>query len=184
MNAENEERFRRAGVAALGGLLGGLLGGPLGAGLLAAGALWVADELAKEHGDPQQPLPKDSYLVLVVRFSDHAELANLPLGKVLDENSCIDLFRISRFIWKGDKRQFESSIFPLFEQESSDSNNEYDVFLIALKVDSTISGLNEGDNPMDRRDAFLQMSGKSKVVAVSKPLTPDVYSEKGFYKSV
>jgi hypothetical protein len=188
--SEDQEKLMKTGAVVLGGFIGGFFGGPLGAGVGAAGALWIADEMLKGHKTEYVEDPhfrQSDYLVLVVRFTNQKDIENihdLPLGENLSEKYCMDLFKYTRYLWRGNKDHFNSTFLPLIKGEGSDSESEYNVFLIALQVDAGLSGLSERDDSMDRRDAFMQMAGKARIVAVSRPLNPDVYSGKGFYKLV
>ncbi|NJM00287.1 MAG: hypothetical protein HC924_16495 [Synechococcaceae cyanobacterium SM2_3_2] len=189
MNDRNQEQqiARAAGIGA-GALLGSIFG-PVGTVGGAALGYWVAENLTNpELRLPGRSIPVNPFfLVLVTRVSASKNIDQLPLIYPLNIDSCEILFQNSKYMWKGAKSAFENQFLGLIQGknvELADPNDEYAFRLIAIQVGKDLPGLDKNTNPLSRRDAFMELAGKAKIVAVSPPLLSDSFEQKGFYKLV
>ncbi len=182
-------------VAIVGGAIWGLWGADVVAlvllvalvALVALLVLFLAPNLLKNLLEPKPSeckilvAERKSWVVLALRASQFREyFSHLSPGqKITEKNACELLYKNSKYIWRGTQKEFEAL---KEEVEKFPAENLNDAFyLVALEADEELPGLARDTSPLERRDAFLALAGKAKIVWISPPLHLNSLANKGFY---
>ena len=128
-------------------------------------------------------------LVLLINSDRNSKLIDsLDNSKYLDLEHGQQLYDATKYLWKSTKTQFEDSEMKKWFKSDSlvdhISESEYDVNFIKIELGSNDSRFNPDVNPMDRRDAFIELSklGKrSPQITVSPRLSCKAYENTEFY---
>ncbi|MFS8911931.1 hypothetical protein NW841_12475 [Synechococcus sp. H60.3] len=184
-NKEQGELLAKLAAVGLGAIVGGAIGGPIGAAVGAAAGLGFAElRLAENLPKPEPPEPPTrlpSLVVLASRASQFREyFSHLSPGqKITEKNACELLYKNSKYIWRGTQKEFEAL---KEEVEKFPAENLKSAFyLVALEADEDLPGLARDTSPLERRDAFLALCSKAKIVWISPPLHLNSFANKDFY---
>ena len=146
-------------------------------------------------------------VVLAARATQFRKyLSHLSLGqKITDKIACGLLYENSKYIWYENSE--ESPILPIilsilrrytclwrstqgeFEAlkeeverlPAENPNDESAFYLVALETDEELPGLARDASPLERRDAFLALCSKAKIIWISPPLHLNSFANKDFY---
>ncbi|MFS8859891.1 hypothetical protein NW852_05160, partial [Synechococcus sp. H60.1] len=121
--------------------------------------------------------------VLASRASQFREyFSHLSPGqKITEKNACELLYKNSKYIWRGTQKEFEALKEEVEKFPAENLNDKSAFYLVALEADEELPGLARDASPLERRDAFLALAGKAKIVWISPPLHLNSFANKDFY---
>ncbi|HIK20439.1 MAG TPA: hypothetical protein IGR15_05150 [Synechococcus sp. M44_DOE_062] len=193
MDQSQREQFARAAALGIGAAVGSAALGPVGALFGAVSAFFVADALLKPGIGPSLvPLAKKFpyFVILALRTGSSHKFSSVDFpdpekGIYLERDICELLYEKSKYIWRGTQAELEANKFVDILQGKgvpvAKPGDESAFRLVALQLDEDIPGLARGVSSLDRRDAFLKLAGKAKVVGVSPLVYLESLTKKGFY---
>ncbi|MFT0814337.1 hypothetical protein [Synechococcus sp. OH20] len=197
-NDKEQRQLLRLAAVLIVAIVGGAVWGPWGAVVVAL-LLLVASSpenlpepkpseressvvLASPENLPEpKPSERESWVVLASRASQFREYFShlSPVQKITEKNACELLYKNSKYIWRGTQKEFEAL---KEEVEKFPAENLNDAFyLVALEADEELPGLRKDASRLKRRDAFLALAGKAKIVWISPPLHLNSFANKDFY---
>ncbi len=176
------ELLAKLAAVGLGAIAGGAIGGPIGAAVVAVGALGLAENLLKPE-PPKPPTRLPSLVVLASRATQFRKyLSHLSPGqKITEKTTCELLYKNSKYIWRGTQKEFEALKEEVERLPAENPNDESAFYLVALETDEELPGLAKDASPLKRRDAFLALCSKAKIVWISPPLHLNPFANKDFY---
>ncbi|MFS8877698.1 hypothetical protein [Synechococcus sp. H55.8] len=180
---EQGELLAKLAAVGLGAIVGGAIGGPIGAAVGAAAGLGLAELRLAENLPEPKPSERESWVVLASRASQFREyFSHLSPGqKITEKNACELLYKNSKYIWRGTQKEFEALKEEVEKFPSENLNDESAFYLVALEADEELPGLRKDASPLERRDAFLALCSKAKIVWISPPLHLNSFANKDFY---
>lgn len=175
---EQREFLAKALAVGLGAIAGGAIGGPIGAAFGAVAALLVEENLSnpkppkpelESSSGPPQPQISNRLVVLALRSTQFREyFSHLSPGqKITEKTTCELLYRNTKYIWRGTQEKFKELKEQVEKLAAKDSDDEGTFHLVALETDEGLPGLGKNANPLERRDAFLALASKGKIIWVS-----------------
>ncbi|MFS8862526.1 hypothetical protein NW859_05150, partial [Synechococcus sp. H55.5] len=144
--------------------------------------LRLAENLLKPK-PPEPPTRLPSLVVLASRASQFREyFSHLSPGqKITEKNACELLYKNSKYIWRGTQKEFEALKEEVEKFPAENLNDESAFYLVALETDEELPGLRKDASPLKRRDAFLALCSKAKIIWISPPLHLNSFANKDFY---
>ena len=132
-----------------------------------------------------QPRIKEKYiLALLIKSDRYQELIHSLKDKdYLPPEDSSKLYGATQGLWIGSKNKFDNSQIKreLINCKPVTSTSEYDVHFITIELDGDDSRFYPGVNPMDRRDAFMELGKRSPRITVSSRLPCKAYENTEFY---
>ena len=131
-----------------------------------------------------QPLREKYTLALLIKSDRYQELIHsLDKNSHLQPEDSSKLYGATQGLWIGSKRKFNNSQIKreLDNCKSVTSTSEYDVHFVTIELDEDDSRFDPGVNPMDRRDAFMELGKRSPQITVSPRLPCKAYENTEFY---
>ncbi|MFS8904308.1 hypothetical protein [Synechococcus sp. H60.4] len=206
-NDKEQRQLLRLAAVLIVAIVGGAVWGPWGAVvvalllLVASSPLLVASSpenlpepkpseressvvLASPENLPEpKPSERESWVVLASRASQFREyFSHLSPGqKITEKNACELLYKNSKYIWRGTQKEFEALKEEVEKFPAENLNDKSAFYLVALEADEELPGLARDASPLERRDAFLALAGKAKIVWISPPLHLNSFANKDFY---
>ena len=123
-------------------------------------------------------------LALLIKSDRYQELIHSLKDKdYLQPEDSSKLYGATQGLWIGAKSQFDNSQIKreLDNCKSVTSTSEYDVHFVTIELDEDDSRFDPGVNPMDRRDAFMELGKRSPQITVSPRLPCKAYENTEFY---
>ncbi len=179
---EQRELLAKLAAVGLGAIAGGAIGRLIGAAVVAVTTLGLAENLLKPK-PPEPPTRLPSLVVLASRATQFRKyLSRLSPGqKITEKTTCELLYKNSKYIWRGTQKEFEALKEEVEKLPAENPNDESAFYLVALETNEELPGLARDASPLERRDAFLALAGKAKIVWISPPLHLNSFANKGFY---
>jgi hypothetical protein len=132
-----------------------------------------------------QTLTKEKYiLALLIKSDRYQELIHsLKNNNFWQTEEISKVYGATQGLWIGSKSKFDNSQIKqsLINCNPVSSTSEYDVHFVTIELDSNDSRFYPNVNPMDRRDAFIELEKRSPQIAVSPRLSCKAYENTEFY---
>ena len=123
-------------------------------------------------------------LVLLIKSDRYQDLIHsLKDSKRLKPQDASKLYGATQGLWIGAKSKFDKSRIKLESdnRKSVTTTSEYDVHFVTIELNNDDSRFNPDVNPMDRRDAFIELGERSPQITVSDRLPCKAYENTEFY---
>ena len=125
-------------------------------------------------------------LVLLIKSDRYQDLIHsLKNNRFLRSEDSFKLYGATQGLWIGKKSEFDKSQIKqkseLVESKSGNTASEYDVHFVTIELDKDDSRFYPDVNPMDRRDAFIDLVKRSPQVTVSRRMSCKAYENTEFY---
>ncbi len=131
-----------------------------------------------------QPLREKHILVMLIKSDRYQELIHsLKNVNHLQPEDSSKLYGATQGLWIGSKSKFDNSQIKreLINCKPVPSTSEYDVHFATIELDKDDYRFYPDVNPMDRRDAFMELGNKSLQITVSSRLPCKAYENTEFY---
>ena len=132
----------------------------------------------------QYSIGEKHILALLIKSDRHQELIHsLNNNNFLQSEDSSILYGATQGLWIGAKSKFEQSQInqKLINCNPVSTTSEYDVYFVTIELDSDDSRFYLNVNPMDRRDAFIELGKRSPQIKVSRRLACKAYENTEFY---
>lgn len=134
----------------------------------------------------QPPRIEKYILALLVKSDRYQDLIySLDNNIHLRPEDASKLYGATQGLWIGSESNFDKS---QIKQKSNNCSSitttpksEYDVHFVTIELDEDDSRFNRDVNPMDRRDAFIELGERSPRITVSPRLSCKAYENTEFY---
>ena len=123
-------------------------------------------------------------LALLIKSDRYQELIHsLKDSNYLKSQDASKLYGATQALWIKAKSEFDKSQIKreLDNPRSVTTTSEYDVHFITIELDGDDFRFYPGVNPMDRRDAFVELGNKTPRITVSPRLSCKAYEHTEFY---
>ena len=130
------------------------------------------------------PSREKHILALLIKSDRYQDLIHLlKNNSYLQPEDSSKLYGATQGLWIGVKSKFDNS---KIKQELNNCNpvtttSEYDVHFVTITLNENDSRFHPDVNPMDRRDAFIELGKRSPQVTVSPRLSCKAYENTEFY---
>ena len=134
----------------------------------------------------QPSVEEKQVLALLIKSDRYQELIhslNKNNEKFWQTEDASKLYGATQGLWIGAKSKFDQSRIKqkLNNCNPVTSTSEYDVHFVKIELDKNDSRFHSDVNPMDRRDAFMELGNKSLQITVSPRLSCKAYENTEFY---
>lgn len=129
-------------------------------------------------------IKQKNILVLLIKSDRYQELIDsLKSDNYLNPEDSFKLYGATQGLWIGTENEFNKSQIKqeLNIRPSVTTKSEYDVHFVKIELDRDDSRFAPNVNPMDRRDAFIELADKSPKIEVSPRLSCEAYEHTEFY---
>lgn len=123
-------------------------------------------------------------LALLIKSDRYQELIHsLKDNRFLQSKDSSKLYGATQGLWIGAKSKFDKSRIKqeLINCHPVSTTSEYDVHFVTIELDGDDYRFYPDVNPMDRRDAFIELGNKSPRITVSPRLSCKAYENTEFY---
>ena len=133
----------------------------------------------------RQPLIREKCILALLIKSDRYQdlIHSLKDSKRLKPQDASKLYGATQGLWIGTKSEFDKSQIKLESDNRKPvtTTSEYDVRFVTIELDKDDWRFDRDVNPMDRRDAFIELGERSPRIEVSSRLSCKAYENTEFY---
>ena len=139
-----------------------------------------------ENQHPSSYVKEKYILALLIKSDRYQDLIDsLKNNRFLRSEDSSKLYGATQGLWIGEESEFKKSQIKqkseLVESKSGNTASEYDVHFVTIELDKDDSRFDRDVNPMDRRDAFIDLVKRTPQVTVSRRLSCKAYENTEFY---
>lgn len=136
-----------------------------------------------------QPLVREKHILALLiksdRYQDLIHSLKDSKSNYLKPQDASKLYGATQGLWIGAKSKFENSQIKIKRELNNrhpvTTTSEYDVHFVTIELDEDDSRFYPDVNPMDRRDAFIELAERSPRITVSPRLSCKAYENTEFY---